>query len=63
MLRFLAEHGLAAFALSRSGLRREPPDAERPGAHNVLALSEAQESHRSVLERLRGVRFPHNQNA
>ncbi len=63
VVRFLADRGYGTYALAASGLRREPADPARPGAHNVLSVAEGHASHDLVLERLRRVRFPDNQNA
>ena len=62
-LRFLAERRYTVWALTTDGLRREPREAEVPGSLNVLAAREGHEPHGAPLERLRGVRFPADQNA
>jgi FkbM family methyltransferase len=61
---FLAETGgYELWALRSKGLRLESPEAETPGALNVLAARRDQPSHRRALERLARARFARNQNA
>lgn len=63
VLRYLAEQGYAAHALTSRGLRREAAGAARPGSLNVLAAKDRHPQHEAVLARLARTRFPANQNS
>lgn len=63
LLELLAGNGgYRVWALQPRGLQLEAEDAVGPGSLNVLALRDDLPAHRRLLEKLRRVRFPANQN-